>query len=305
MDLRFIRGEMAVLAAALIWGFAFAAQKSGAEALPPAVFVTVRLFIGAVCLIPVILGADRIVGRRVSVWGGAGTAAERNRLLLGGGLCGTALTVASVLQQAGLAGASAGKAGFLTSLYMILVPVLGWFCGRRTRGGMWLVVLLALAGMWLLSAPGASGALNGCDLLLIACAAVFALHILAIDRFAPLTDCLRLSCLQFFSGGVMALAWSLAMGERWEWAALRQGGAALLYCGVASNGIAYTLQIAGQKHLHPVVATLIMSLESVFAVLGGWLVLGERLSGRELAGCAVIFAAVLLVQLPRKSGGKE
>ena len=298
MRFRTFAGETALLLTALIWGFAFSAQKSGAESLAPLVFVTLRLFIGATFLVPVIALADRIAGRRPSLWGGAETPEARRRLVTGGLVCGAALAGASALQQSGIADVASGKAGFLTSLYMILVPVFGLVVGRKTRRLLWAASALALGGMWLLTAPAAGWKIGTGDLLILGCAAAYACHILAVDRFAAAADCLRLSCLQFFFGGVLALLAALLAGAPWERAGLERGLAALLFCGIGSNGIAFTLQVVGQKYLHPVTASLIMSLEAVFSVLGGWLCFGEVLSGREMAGCAVIFAAVLLVQLP-------
>ena len=209
------------------------------------------------------------------------------------------LTAASLLQQYGISSSSTGKSGFLTALYIVIVPIAGIFLKRRATWLHWVAVGTALTGTYLLCiGPGEGLRLSPGDLWLIACALAFSVHILAIDRFAPLADCVRMACIQFFLTGVLSLIVGLAVGECLTWSGIRGAMIALLFCGIGSSGIAYTLQMAGQKYVHPVAASLIMSLESVFAMLGGLIFLHESHSVREYAGCAVIFAAVILAQIP-------
>ena len=283
--------------AAFIWGTAFVAQSVGMDHIGPCTFNATRSFIGSAALLPVI-----------SVFSKRGqTPAQPKKekrcwlfdrsLLIGGGACGLMLTGGSLLQQMGLVSTTAGKAGFLTSLYIVIVPVLGIFLHRRPGVKVWLGVVLALAGAWLLSgATGGEAAATG-DLLVIASAVFFSLHILVIDHFSPKVDGVQLSCVQFFVAGCLSLVFALIF-ERPALPDLIPAWGPLLYTGVLSSGVAYTLQIVGQKGLNPTVASLLMSLESVFAALSGWVVLRQPLSPRELLGCALVFAAVILAQLP-------
>lgn len=299
MFLKNLLGQGALLLTALIWGLAFTAQKSGTEHLSAMVFTSIRFFLGGLFLIPVIGIADRLHGRPVSLFGEARTPEARRHLVRGGTVCGIALALATFLQQYGLETASAGKAGFLTALYIVAVPLAGLFFGRKTTWLLWVSVGLALGGSYLLCSPGNDGfTLTKGDMLLIGCSLLFTWQIMAIDRYAPGTDCIRMSCIQFFVSGVTALTGALILGDPWHWEGIRRAAVPLLYCGFFSSGIAYTLQMVGQKYIHPALASLIMSLESVFAALFGWLILGETLTAHELQGCAVIFGAVILVQLP-------
>lgn len=300
MKISRITGPLILLLTAVIWGFAFVAQKNGMESLGPSAFNAIRSLIGAAVLIPVIVFMDLLQGRRPGVFGAAsGNPAAVRNLLTGGGICGVVLTAASLLQQYGISSESTGKSGFLTALYIVIVPVAGMFLKRNVSWLRWIAVGTALTGTYLLCiGPGERLRLSAGDLWLIGCAAAFSVHILTIDHFAPLADCVRMACIQFFLTGVLSLIVALATGESLAWSGIRAAMIALLFCGVGSSGIAYTLQMAGQKYVHPVAASLIMSLESVFAMLGGLIFLHEDHSIREYAGCAVIFAAVILAQIP-------
>lgn len=298
MNRKQLGGEFALLITALIWGSAFAFQKNGSDLLPPAVFTAGRSFLGALFLIPVLAVLDSIRKQPVSVWGGLKTRAERKTLLLGGLSCGTIMFFATFLQQYGIHYTTAGKAGFLTALYIVMVPVAGLFFHRKTSKLLWCGVAAALAGSYLLNSPEKGVQL--CDIILLVSAVLYTLHILVIDYFAPKTDCTRMACMQFFVCGVLSAFASFALRETWDLPQFYRAAVPVLYCGIGASGISYTLQIVGQKYLHPVTASLLMSLESVFSVLGGWLILNERLSPRELLGCAVIFCGILLVQIPVK-----
>ncbi len=296
------RYALLLVLAAFIWGTAFVAQSMGMDYIGPCTFNAARSFIGSVALLPVIWFFSRRQG------GGQGENGGKKQfwlldkaLLIGGAACGVMLSGGSLLQQMGLTSTSAGKAGFLTSLYIIIVPVLGVFLGKRAGFKVWIGVVLALIGAYLLSgaATGEGFSIATGDLLVIISALFFSLHILVIDRFSPHVDGVMLSCVQFFVAGAVSLVFALVF-EKPALGDLLPAWGPLLYTGVLSSGVAYTLQIVGQQNVPPTVASLLMSLESVFAAVSGWIVLGQPLSLREMAGCVLVFGAVVLAQLPEK-----
>ncbi len=293
-----LRGGAMLMLTALIWGTAFVAQSVGMDYLGPCAFTATRNFIGCVALLPVIALASRL--RSGAQPEEAAPAPGKKALFGWGAACGLLLGGATLLQQAGMQTASAGKAGFLTALYIVIVPVLGIFLGRRPGLKVWMGVVLALVGAYLLSVKGGAGIASG-DLLVIASAVVFSLHILVIDSVPAGMDGVRLSCVQFLVAGAFALVLALFL-ETFTWRDILSAWVPLLYTGVVSSGVGYTLQILGQRTVNPTVACLILSLESVFAALAGWAILGQALSLRELFGCALVFVAVILAQLPRKKG---
>ena len=290
---RRMRGNLLLLLTAAIWGFAFVAQKEGGAEMGSLTFNGVRSFLGGGLLLLLIPLLDR-----VGLAQKPATKQETKSLWLGGVLCGLALFAATNLQQLGLATTTAGKGGFITALYIVLVPMFGLLIGRRTTLFHWLGVLLALVGMYLLclADAGVEGIVLG-DLLVMACAPMLAIQILLVDKFAPTADCIRLSCIQFFTVGVLNLPLMFlyetpslsTMVDCWE---------SVLYAGLLSSGVAYTLQMVAQKDTHPTTASVLMSFESVFAVLAGALLLGDQMSLWEMTGCVVMFGAVLLAQLP-------
>ena len=288
-----------MLLATVLWGFAFSAQSSGMNFVGAMQFVALRSIVGVAALVIVIAVLDIVLRKRITVWGDAADDKNRKRLLAGGILCGTVISCASTFQQLGLLYVTAGKTGFLTALYIIFVPLLGIFLKRRTTPVLWLAVMLGLAGSYLLC--GGISSIGKGELMVVACALVYSVHILVIDRYAPKCDCVRLCGIQFVIATLLAFAASFIAGEPWILQQIIKAAPFWIFCGVGSSGIAFTLQMVAQKYLHPVTATLLMSLESVFAVLGGWMFLNERLSPMELTGCAVIFGAVILAQLPVKS----
>lgn len=297
-ETRQLRGGAMLMLTALIWGTAFVAQSVGMDYLGPCAFTATRNFIGCVALLPVIALASRL--RSGAQPEEAAPAPGKKALFGWGAACGLLLGGATLLQQAGMQTASAGKAGFLTALYIVIVPVLGIFLGRRPGLKVWMGVVLALVGAYLLSVKGGAGIASG-DLLVIASAVVFSLHILVIDSVPAGVDGVRLSCVQFLVAGVLALVLALFL-ESFTWRDILSAWVPLLYTGVVSSGVGYTLQILGQRTVNPTVASLILSLESVFAALAGWAILGQALSLRELFGCALVFVAVILAQLPSKKG---
>ena len=289
---------------ALIWGTAFVAQSKGGDALGAYSFNCLRSFIGFLVVIPVIIVTDRIEPSKKPK-----TKADKKRVLLGGIACGIALCVASNLQQLGITlGTPVGKAGFLTSFYIVLVPVAGIFLGRKCSLLVWLGVLLSLTGLYLLCINEAL-TLRTPDILLVLCAVAFTVQIMLIDRIAPTVDPIRMSCIQFLTCGVLTIIPMFLVDMHHsltgiiEWLpklySLDAWGS-ILFAGVLSSGVAYTLQIVGQRNLNPTIASMIFSLESVFSVLAGWAVLNQKLSPRELIGCMLIFTAVILTQLPEK-----
>lgn len=290
-----LKSSLLLLLAACIWGAAFVAQSKGMESMGPFSFNAARFLLGSAVLVPA--AWSRIRKRRRE-----GAVVERREIrtaLAGGVFCGLALCAASTFQQIGLLYTSVGKAGFLTTLYIVLVPLFGLFLGGRVRPAVWGSVLLAAAGLYLLCVNGTLS-LNRGDVLVFICAVLFSVHILVIDYFSPKADGVFLSCAQFFVSGLISLTAALIM-EKPDLAGLYAAAWPVLYAGVMSCGVAYTLQIIGQKSLDPTVASLILSLESAVSVLAGWALLNQKLTRRETLGCAVVFAAVVLAQLPERA----
>ena len=291
-----------LMLAALIWGSAFVAQSVGMDYLGPFSFNCVRSFMGSLVLLPVIWFMDRQKKETAEHDGQKteeGTREQNKKVLLSGGLCcGVILTLSTSLQQIGIKYTTAGKAGFITALYILIVPLLGLILGKKVGIKTWIGVALAVAGMYLLCIKEGFSISYG-DFMVLLCALIFSLHILAVDYFSPRVDGIRLSCIQFFVCGCIS-AVPMLVWEHPELFQIIRAWQPLAYAGVLSSGVAYTLQIVTQKHLNPTVASLLMSLESVFAVLTGWLVLNERLSLKELLGCVLVFTAIILAQLPQK-----
>ena len=285
---------------AFIWGTAFVAQSMGMDHIGPFAFNAARSFVGGLALIPVILVFEQ---RKPPVQKQA-EKAFRKPLLLGGLSCGLALGVASCLQQVGIKYTTVGKAGFITALYIVIVPILGLFLGKKVGVRLWVSVVIAIAGLYLLCMSGSFSLQKG-DLLVILCAFAFSVHIMVIDHFSPMVDGVKMSCLQFFVAGLLSLA-VMAFAEGAPAAGdLFRSWMPVLYCGVLSSGVAYTLQIIGQKGVNPTIASLVLSLESVISVLAGWVVLHQSMTGRELLGCLLMFAAIVLAQLPDRAQGEK
>ena len=303
---------------AVVWGVAFVAQSVGMDYVGPFTFNCIRCLIGAVVLVPCIWFLDgwkqrqggASCGResagapdgascgRESTGAPSGASDGSHALLAGGICCGLALFVASNLQQIGIQYTTVGKAGFITALYIVMVPVFGIFLKKRAGIRVWVSVALAVAGLYLLCITDRL-ALGKGDILVLLCAVVFAVHILVVDHFSAKADGVRMSCIQFLVCGLLSGVCML-ITEHPEMRLILQAWQPILYAGVFSCGVGYTLQIVGQKGTDPTVASLILSLESVVSVLAGWLLLGQRLSVRELGGCALMFAAILLAQLPER-----
>lgn len=283
------------LLAAAIWGFAFVAQKA-AIAVPPFTLTAVRSFIGGAFLIPVTMLFDRLHGEGRRLFSKKGLGVTRTEWI-GGVLCGAVLASAALFQQFGIVETDAGKTAFITALYVVIVPIYGIFLGKRSPLHVWVSIGIAVIGFYFLCI-GESFSLAPSDLLVLICALLFALHITVVDRFVDRCDGVRISCIQFFTVGIISLICALIFERGVSFSLILENTLPILFLGIGSSGIAYTAQILGQKGAHPAVASVLLSMESVFGVLGGAMLLGERLSGRELAGCIIVFAAVLLSQLP-------
>ncbi len=292
-------GSLALLMAACVWGFGFIAQSVGLDSIGPFTFQSIRCFVAAAALSLLILVMDALKKRK-GIWKKP-TPEELRYQWKGGIVCGLVFTVAACLQQTGLQYTTPGKAGFLTSMYMLVVPVLGLFLGKRPPKKIWFCIFLGVCGMYFLSIQAGTGlALGRGDGLEALCAVGFAFHIMVIDHYAPHMDGVRLSCIQFLTSGVVCAVPMLLL-EHPSMTALMAAGAAILYAGAVSGGCGYTLQIIGQQYAEPVTATLLMSLESVFSMVGGVLLLRQVPSHRELLGAGLILVAVVLVQLPERA----
>ncbi len=298
MKKKTMANSLLLFLAACIWGVAFVAQSVGMDYMGPFTFNGARFLIGGTVLLPVLFV------RKKGGWHGgadekgaeAGKEPDRRRIVVKGGICcGLAICAASLFQQIGIQYTTVGKAGFITTLYIILVPFFGLFLHKRVPGRVWIAAVTAAFGMYLLCVTEGFRIGKG-DAFVFVCAVLFSVHILVIDYFSPKADGVALSCIQFFTAGILCAVGAFVM-ERPSWEQLAAGMVPVLYAGVMSCGVAYTLQIIGQRELEPAVASLILSMESVVSVLAGWMLLGQSLSVRELAGCALVFAAVILVQL--------
>ena len=296
-----VRNSFLLLLTAIIWGSAFVAQSVGMEHVEPFTFTFTRSIIGGVVLIPVIIllrKTDSVTMRRDSQGKDfAGIKGITKYEWLGGICCGIALCAASNFQQIGMLHTTVGKAGFITALYVVIVPILGLFLRKRVPALIWFCVVLSVAGLYLLCMPKGAFSLAQGDVLVLICALLFSFHILIIDYFSPKGDGVVISCIQFFVCGILSGIIMLFV-ENPTFANIMDAKWSILYAGALSSGVAYTLQVVAQKGVNPTVASLILCLESVVAVLAGWIILGDKLTSRELAGCILMFVAIVLAQLP-------
>ena len=287
-----MKNNILLVLTALIWGCAFVAQSVGMDYVGPFTFNTARFLIGAIVLLPVIWFMDR--QRKTGAEKGAG----QKTLIIGGICCGIALAVASTLQQWGILFTTVGKAGFITAMYIVIVPLLGIFIGKKVRPLIIGCVAIAVVGFYFLCMTE-SLRLGLGDFLVLLCAIAFSIHILVIDHFSPKVDGVKMSAIQFLTAAIISAVPTL-LWEQPVFTEILQAWQPVLYAGVMSCGVAYTLQIIAQKNADPTVASLLLSLESVFSVLAGWVLLGQGLSLKELFGCVLIFCAIILAQLPEK-----
>ena len=290
-----MRQSLILLLTATIWGVAFVSQSVGMDYVEPFTFNAIRSLLGAAALVPVIFLRRKLTGDA----GGRSVTGEENRVWLKGGICcGVILAVASSFQQFGIQDTTVGKAGFITAMYIIMVPLFGFFLKKRVGLKVGASVVIAVAGLYLLCMTETLVPEAG-DVLVFLCAVVFSFHIMAVDHFSPLADGVKMSCVQFFTCGVLCGV-CMFLFEEPQPSMILAAWKPILYAGALSCGAGYTLQIIGQKGMNPTVASLIMSLESVISVLAGFVLLHEVLSVRELLGCVLMFAAIILAQLPEK-----
>ena len=290
-----VRQVVFPILAAFIWGTAFVAQDLCADSIGTFAFNATRYFIAVLALLVVIAVSDKAKKNRPTPTAEEKKAANK-QLWLGGLCCGVALAIASNFQQAGLvAGTDAGKAGFITALYVVLVPVFGLFFKRKVSLPVLIAVVCSVVALYLLCIKGDFSLAAG-DLLILVCAVCFAVHILVIDHFTAYCDGVKLSCLQFLFAGIIS-AVCMFLFETVDFAAIWSCILPLLYVGIFSCGVGYTLQILAQKDSNPTVVTILLSLESVFAVIAGAIVLHQQMTAREYIGCVVMFVAVILAQI--------
>ncbi len=298
MNFKKLFGSASLLLAAIIWGFAFVAQTKGSENIQTFTFNFLRSYIAFVFLgIIIFLLKLKKADVFPKSWD------SKKSLFIGGVLCGIALFAATSFQQYGIsiypenAGAS-GRSGFITALYVVLVPIVSALIFRRKINPLiWCGVVIAIFGMYLLCFGGGISHFYLGDVMIFVCALCFCGHILVIDHFVAKNNGLLLSCIQFFTMGTLSLV-SMLIFEAPDAKAIMNSLIPILYLGIMSSGVAYTLQVVGQKHTEPTIASILMSLESVFAVIGGWLILGEQLTCKELFGCGLVFLAIIVAQVP-------
>ena len=295
-----LKNSLLLLLAAIVWGIAFVAQSVGMDYVGGFTFNAVRSLIGSAVLVPLIfiLNPKRSSSAAISTDSSVSDTKKRKDLILGGISCGICLCLASNFQQFGIKYTTVGKAGFITACYIVIVPIIGLFLGKKCSKFIWAAVVMALIGLYLLCITDGFSIGKG-DLLVLVCAFLFSMHILVVDHFSPKVDGVKLSCIQFLTCGILSGIPALLF-EHPELSSILAAWQPILYAGVMSCGVGYTLQIIGQKNMNPTVASLILSLESCISVLAGWIILGQQLSAREILGCVIMFAAIILAQLPQK-----
>ena len=289
MAFKKIKAAIMLMIAALVWGAAMSFQSEGMNYVGPLTFQAIRFLLGGTVLLPLVF----FLGKKDP--GRSGEGYDPKGVFKGGAVCGIFLMIACTLQQFAILYTTVGKAGFLTSLYIIFIPVLGIFLKKRIGLNVWIAVALAMVGMYLLCMKE-SLVLSKGDTLVVVCALVFSFQIMAIDKYAAIYNGLKLSCIQFYVCGILS-AVLMFIFEKPDISSLLGAWVPILYTGAASCGIGYTFQTLAQKDLQPAVASIIMSLESVFAALFGWILLGQKMSLREIIGCGVMFAAIIIAQV--------
>lgn len=293
-----LKGSLILCLTALIWGLAFVAQSDGGELVPPLTFNALRAYIAATALYIFY----KITNRKKEKHFFPSDKALKKQYLTAGAVCGTMLAVSVNFQQFGISaypqGAAAeARSGFITALYVVFVPIISLFLGKKANPVIWVSVLIAVAGFYLLCFSGGVSGIYTADILVFICAVCFACQIISIDKYVGITGGVKLSVMQFTVVGVISTVLALIF-ERPSLSNILAVAPQIIYVGIMSSGVGYTLQTVGQKYAEPAVASLTMSLESVFAALGGWLISGNRLSLREFIGCTVVFAAIITAQLP-------
>lgn len=292
--MKHLKGNLYLTFTAFIWGIAFVAQSVGMDYVGPFTFNCVRSFIGGIVLIPAIFFLKKLHFIEET------PSSSPKLLIIGGICCGIALGIASTIQQIGIKYTSPGKAGFITALYIVIVPIIGIFFKKKPSLKLWISVIIALIGMYLLCITEKFTIGSG-DICVLISAFAFSIQILAVDYFSPRVEGVKLACIQFFVAGSVA-GIGMILFESPNLSSIFAAAIPILYAGIFSSGLGYTFQIIGQKYTSPTEASLLMSLESVFSLLGSFIILHEVLSSKELIGCALVFAAIILTQIPTKKG---
>ena len=296
-----VRNSLLLLLTAFIWGTAFVAQSVGMDYVGPFTYTCVRSLIAGIMLIPCIAFLNKVnpnLEEKKICQDETKKKAYQKTLLIGGICCGAALGVASSLQQIGILHTTVGKAGFITTFYIIIVPIIGLFFKKRCGLNVWIGVVFALAGLYFLCITEGFSIGYG-DTMVFLCALAFSIHILVIDHFTGLVNGVKMSCIQFFVAAIVS-GIGMVLFENPDLGNILAAWLPILYARALSSGVGYTLQIIGQKGMNPTIASLILSLESVISVLAGMVVLGESLTSREILGCVLMFIAIILAQLPEK-----
>lgn len=293
--------SLTLLLTATIWGVAFVAQSVGLDYVSPFTFNAVRCAIGGLSLLPVIYLMRRKSRSQGEDTEGAADKNTRRTLWKGGLLCGICLFFGASMQQIGMQYTTVGKAGFITACYIVFIPIMGVVLRKRPPLKTWLAVALAVVGLYMLC-MNEELSINKGDIYILICSLGFAAHVMVIDYYSPKVDGVQLSCIQFFVCAALS-AICMALFESPSLTAIGKAWLPILYAGVMSCGVAYTLQIIGQKHMNPTPAALILSLESCVAVLAGWLLLKQSMTAREILGCVIMFGAIVLAQLPSRAPG--
>ena len=299
IEMKNIKGSLILLLTALIWGVAFVAQTSASDTVGSFTFNTARSAMASLFLL-VVIGIRALINRKKTI--GSKPVFSKRQTIVGGLICGVLLCIATNFQQFGIAEypegvAASGRAGFLTSTYVVMVAVVSVFFGKKSHPIVWVSAAGCISGMYLLCLSNGFSGIYKADVLLFICAMCFTAHIIAVSRF-PMADGILLSFIQFAVCGALSAVLMLIFEHRVDISSILAIKVELLYAGIMSSGIAYTLQILGQKYADPAVASIVLSLESVFSALAGWVILSERLSPKELAGCALVFASVIMAQMP-------
>lgn len=304
MSAKYSKNFILLFITAVIWGVAFVAQSAGMDYVGPYTFNAVRCLLGGIVLIPCVFFLTRSAKKEQKKDGTASKMPVMDRpkdLLIGGLICGFMMFVSTTLQQVGIAYTTVAKAGFITALYIIIVPILGIFLKRKAGLKIWISVVIALVGLYLLCMKGSLSLSKG-DFLILICSICFAIHIMVVDHFTDKVSGTKLSCIQFLFAGALSSV-LMFLFEEPHWADIGAAWLPICYAGILSCGVAYTFQIIGQRGTDPTIASLILSLESVVSVLAGWILLGETLSPREILGCVLMFGAIILAQInPKKQG---
>lgn len=304
MSAKYSKNFILLFITAVIWGVAFVAQSAGMDYVGPYTFNAVRCLLGGIVLIPCVFFLTRSAKKEQKKDGTASKMPVMDRpkdLLIGGLICGFMMFVSTTLQQVGIAYTTVAKAGFITALYIIIVPILGIFLKRKAGLKIWISVVIALVGLYLLCMKGSLSLSKG-DFLILICSICFAIHIMVVDHFTEKVSGTKLSCIQFLFAGALSSV-LMFLFEEPHWADIGAAWLPICYAGILSCGVAYTFQIIGQRGTDPTIASLILSLESVVSVLAGWILLGETLSPREILGCVLMVGAIILAQInPKKQG---